>query len=914
MTAQRVGQESRHNILMPLKRKEFSLRNLPVQLSLIAIGIPTLVLVLFGVFRIHTQTNILENELKITLKNEIVQLSASLSTALFNFDDETCKVISEAALKKSEILKITVWDLEQEYLSFQDDFFTMVGNKSEIRTIEYPILFKNEKIGKVQIVATTIFLDASIARLKKSSVIQVIVLDLILGLVLIVVLNIRFVRPLQDLQQSSEKIATGQLDYPINVHRNDELGALADNLVMMRDAVKEKMDSLQSEVDQHQKTSIALEKSESFLRLIIDLIPHMIFVKNMDGRYLVVNQAVAYDLDTSVEALTGRLHSEVSLDPESAKKMLKDDQMVIETGKTLSLLTETHLASTKESKWYSTKKIPFTAPDGDKGVVGITIDITELKQAEEELKKTKNYIDNIINSMPSALFSLDRELNIVLWNYKAEKIFGITSGSAINNYLGDVLKRMKPFLENINNTIKTGEPHYFPKQITQTKEGIVYEDITVYPLIGESIEGAVIRVDDVTEHVRMEEMVVQSEKMLSIGGLAAGMAHEINNPLAGMMQNAQVAMRRIQGEIPASIQAAEEVGISMDQIREFMEKRGMIRQLGLIHEAGIRASKIVQNMLSFSRKDFSGKTQQDIADLLEQTLELAKSDYDLKRKYDFKKIKIVREFDENAPLVMCEVSKMQQVFFNILKNSAEAMQELETLTDPTFYLRVKSRGSFVRIEIEDNGPGMIEDIRKRIFEPFFTTKPVGKGTGLGLSIVKKLVIQMGGTVQLQRNEANGTTVTFTLIADKCESAAAVPATTNSPAPILTSPGRRLSVLVVEDELINRQILQAILTKFGHQTTVAEDGRIALELLKSNYFDIILMDVQMPELDGIETTKIIRTSPSYQHTRNVPIIALTAYAMADDKDKCLQAGMNNYLAKPVDIKILERSLKNLTTVN
>ncbi len=734
MTVDNVTQAPKHKILMPQKRKKYSIKSLPVQLSLIAIGIPTFVLALFGVFQIHTQASILENELNVTLKNEAAQLSASLSTALFNFDDETCTAISEAALKKSEILTITVWDLEQEYLSFQDDSFSMVKNDSEIRTIEYPIFFKNEKIGKVRIVATTFFLDASIARFKISSILQVIVLDLTLGLVLVLVLNIRFVRPLQELQHSSEKIATDQLDYPINVHRNDELGALADNLVMMRDAVKEKMNSLQSEVDQHQKTSIALEKSESFLRLIIDLIPHMIFVKNIDGRYLVVNKAVAEDFDTSVEKLTGRLHSDVVLESELAKKMLKDDQTVIENGQTLSFLTETRLASTKESKWYSTKKIPFTALDGDRGVVGITIDITELKQAEQELKQTKNYIDNIINSMPSALFSLDRQQNVVLWNHKAEKLFGITAELAINRYLGDVLKRMKPFLDNIGETIKTGEPHYFPKKPIQTREGVAYEDITVYPLIGESIEGAVIRVDDVTEHVRMEEMVVQSEKMLSIGGLAAGMAHEINNPLAGMMQNAQVVMRRIQGEIPASIETAKEVGISMDQIRQFMEKRGMIRQLGLIHEAGIRASKIVQNMLSFSRKEFSGKIQQDIADLLEQTLELAKSDYDLKRQYDFKKIKIIREFDKKAPLVMCEVSKIQQVFFNILKNSAEAMQELEMLTDPTFYLRVRPTGRFVRIEIEDNGPGMIEETRKRIFEPFFTTKSVGKGTGLGLSV------------------------------------------------------------------------------------------------------------------------------------------------------------------------------------
>ena len=141
-----------------------------------------------------------------------------------------------------------------------------------------------------------------------------------------------------------------------------------------------------------------------------------------------------------------------------------------------------------------------------------------------------------------------------------------------------------------------------------------------------------------------------------------------------------------------------------------------------------------------------------------------------------------------------------------------------------------------------------------------------------------------------------------------------PSRSNIPTPILTSPNRRLSTLVVEDEQINQQILQAILTKLGHRSTIAGDGHLALELLKTHQFDIVLMDVQMPELDGIETTKIIRSSEKYRHVQNIPIIALTAYAMAGDRDKCLAAGMDSYLAKPVDIKALEKSLKTLTTDN
>jgi len=133
-----------------------------------------------------------------------------------------------------------------------------------------------------------------------------------------------------------------------------------------------------------------------------------------------------------------------------------------------------------------------------------------------------------------------------------------------------------------------------------------------------------------------------------------------------------------------------------------------------------------------------------------------------------------------------------------------------------------------------------------------------------------------------------------------------------PLPFLTGPQRRLSTLIVEDEPINQQILKAILTKLGHKTIVVSDGYSAIDLLASTNFDVILMDVQMPKLNGLETTRIIRSSKESAQTKTVPIIALTAYAMAGDKEKCMAAGMDYYLSKPVDVKALAKILKNLNS--
>ncbi|MCG8632929.1 MAG: ATP-binding protein [Desulfobacterales bacterium] len=595
---------------MQSKKTGLSLKNLSLQFSLIVIIISTLVLMGFGLYQVKTQTVALEASLDKKLNNEAAQLSASLSTALFNFDDETCQVISIAALNKPEIIKITIRDLNEIYQTFSSDDFSDYDLSGETKIVQIPISFKKEHIGNLEVIATTRMLEKRLDELKKNILWQILILDMVLAFGMSLVLLLRFVRPLKELEKGSERIAAGNLDYPIDVRRKDELGALAANLLTMRDAVREKVSSLESEIEQHQKTSVTL-------------------------------------------------------------------------------------------------------------------------------KETKGYIDNILNSMPSMLISLDSNLMITQWNNRAEELTGITADQAVGKPLFDTVGDLSPLKENILTTIRQKEIYLQSRQPRRVEEGMVYEDIAVYPLISRYVEGAVIRVDDVTEHVKMEQMVVQSEKMMSVGGLAAGMAHEINNPLAGMMQNAQVVLRRINEDMPASTKKAEEAGTTIEAIREFMEKRGITRQLESIHHAGVRASQIVQNMLSFSRKDYTGKSLHRISEILDLTLELAKSDYDLKKQYDFKTIEIDRAYEVDLPQVSCEASKIQQVFFNILKNCAEAMQDVGTREEtwqPKLILRAFRRHQDVIVEIEDNGPGMEEEVRKRVFEPFFTTKPVGKGTGLGLSV------------------------------------------------------------------------------------------------------------------------------------------------------------------------------------
>ncbi|WP_368854171.1 ATP-binding protein [Desulfovibrio sp. JC022] len=245
-------------------------------------------------------------------------------------------------------------------------------------------------------------------------------------------------------------------------------------------------------------------------------------------------------------------------------------------------------------------------------------------------------------------------------------------------------------------------------------------------------EGSVV---DMTERKRNERRMIQSEKMMSVGGLAAGMAHEINNPLAAIVGSVQSLQRRLGQETKQNLKVAQECGVPFSAVTKYLEQRGCQKFLDGIYEAGIRAATIVRGMLSFSRKSGSDFASHNLNAVVDSVLTLVMKDYDYKKNYDFKKIKILKEFNADELFVECDETEIQQVILNLLRNGAEAMGEkLYSEESPGFVLRTYRNETMVVLEIEDNGPGMDDEVRKRIMEPFYTTKSVGKGTGLGLSI------------------------------------------------------------------------------------------------------------------------------------------------------------------------------------
>ena len=359
-------------------------------------------------------------------------------------------------------------------------------------------------------------------------------------------------------------------------------------------------------------------------------------------------------------------------------------------------------------------------------------EVSVRRSIEVQLKNTQSLLDGILNAMPSALFALDSRNRIVQCNEQAGEWLEREHAQLI----GLPLMPLIPELEGLNllPDSPAQAPELTKKERLQVQSFVkpMSIDVLAYPLPPGQQARLVIRIDDVSARQRMEEIMVQTEKMMTVGGLAAGMAHEINNPLGAILQNLQNSRRRLDPELPANQRAAEPLGLDLEVMQEYLLQRGIFQFYDHIQNAGERAAGIVANMLQFSRNDHLQKRDIPVSELIDTTLNIARNDLSMRH--------IDLELDEQlgqSP-VHCVPSEIEQVLLNLLRNAQQAMEDYQPDNEPHWRPRVSirtaRRHNMLCLTIEDNGPGIPDDIAPHIFEPFYTTKEVGEGTGLGLSV------------------------------------------------------------------------------------------------------------------------------------------------------------------------------------
>lgn len=611
------------------------------------------------------------------------------------------------------------------------------------RSDSHPVIHKGKNYGTLEVYISDEAINRKLRAIMIEELSIAVIAIFIITVVLYTGLSKYLFTPLSSVYEAARALGEGDFSARINIDSKNEVGAIATSFNKMADRIQDKIGQL----------AVAEKKYRSLFESIQDVF----YREDSNGIVQLVSPSFEKVLGYPPDEVVGKRFAdffilngihEAFVSEIFKYGFVKDYDLLLKHRDGRIVTVSINAGYYDEDAVHS-------------GIEGTFRDISERIQVFEEIFRLKSSFSKIIETLPSAIILVDKDLRIELMNRTAEEFCGFLLSQTKGVSVFEVLPAFLDELSMITEVMEKKEP-YAKERLTLTKifESRYY-DLQIYPLKSNE-DSAVVRFEDVTEKVRMQEALIQSEKMLMVGGLAAGTAHEINNPLATILQNAQNIERRISFDLPANLTAAVEAGTELKVIRNYLERRGITGFITNIREGGARASRIIANMLQFSRRSDSIRELSDLNAILDQSLELAASDYDLRKKYDFRQIAIVKDFADNIPMIPITVSEIEQVVLNIVKNSAYAISE-SGVADPVITIRTFCRGGYAVVEIEDNGTGMPDYVRKRIFEPFFTTKEVGTGTGLGMSISYIIITSNhNGLMEVWSEPGAGTKITISL--------------------------------------------------------------------------------------------------------------------------------------------------------
>jgi PAS domain S-box-containing protein len=362
------------------------------------------------------------------------------------------------------------------------------------------------------------------------------------------------------------------------------------------------------------------------------------------------------------------------------------------------------------------------------------------KEAENSLQKSKEEWEKTFNAITDIVTLQNTDMAIVKINKAGCDSLSLPCENILGHHCYELFHGSdEPCPEcPLLVTHKTFEP--YTKEMTHEKMGKTFL-VSAAPVLDD--QGNLTHIahvaKDITEKKKIEERLFLNEKLSTIAGLAAGVAHEINTPLSGILQSQQIIEMRLDPDKPLNQERAAECGVDLIKVDTYFKNNEITTFMKGMRDSAITAGNIIKNLLEFSRPHKDEIKNAILSNLLDTTLELARSDYDLKRRYDILNVAIVKEYDPELTEVPCVAMEVEQVLLNLIKNAVHAMTDNKT-ENPCITVRTVKTEEMARIEVEDNGPGIDEETQFHIFDPFFTTKEVGRGTGLGLSVSHALVV------------------------------------------------------------------------------------------------------------------------------------------------------------------------------
>jgi PAS domain S-box-containing protein len=654
---------------------------------------------------------------------------------------------------------------------------------------------------------------------------------------------------------------------------------------------------LESDIARRTAAEAALKASEYRLQAILDHNPNSIFVKDLAGRYVLVNRQHARLWSRPAEDFIGRTDEEL-FSPDTAARFREVDTRVLATETVIRYEVTLTLPGALAPTTSIVQKFSLRDADGRiYGLCGISTDITDRKEAEAELQESRRQLSTLITQLPGAAFRcrFDEQLSalfvsdgmLALTGYPAEDYVSGRQHIAqltvpedrigVRTAVGAAIRDRRPFEVEYRIRHQTGQE----KWVLVRGRPIYDEGRTLRFVEGLAIDVTALKHAE-QEKLSIERKLLAAQKLESLGVLAGGIAHDFNNILTSVLANASLARHDAASGKPVE------------------------RSLEQIENAARRAADLCQQMLAYAGKGKIVSDRIDLSELVRGTTALLEVTLKKNARLDLR-------LAPGLPPVLADPTQLRQIVMNLVINAGDAITgPAGQITVTTFARQADAAllhsalgspdlppGTYAGLEVRDNGSGMAAETIARIFEPFFTTKFSGRG--LGLSAVLGIVQSHRGALFVESQPGQGST--FRLL---------LPATTgpavSSASPFPPAAARSIlhgTALIVDDEESVRSVAATVLELHGAAVLCAASGEEALELLRTHgaKVSVVLLDMTMPGIGGEETIRRMRMRNDRQ-----PVILMSGYSETETMQRCAGLGVVRFIQKPFEIEALLAAAK------
>lgn len=663
---------------------------------------------------------------------------------------------------------------------------------------------------------------------------------------------------------------SSQIDYPliiknrfrgvICIHQTGRVRRWSDDELALVQSVAERLAVGMGQAELFEMVARAKSEWET----TFDAMSDGIFIFDRDGLLKRVNRAGAAMEDSDPRGLLGRKCCEILRTTSEAATCVVEQALA--QGRSLNI----EVTPDRLNRPILVSIEPVLEKNGEVTAAVCTArDLSELRNVQAVAREHQSLLTNILESARESIYAVDMDGRFKWCNSATLNALGLKREQFIGRHLLDlVYETDREAIGAKLSSALQGEAQTYEMRYLSADGRLRYARVDNSPLVVEGRTTGVLGIArDITEQKEERERAARADKLRALGQLASGVAHDFNNSLAAILGRAQLLRRQVKDD-------------------------ALVRNLDIIQTAAEDAAATVRRIQTFARKSPAKEFEVlDVASLLNDAVEITRTRWYNEarlRGLDYK----VTLNAEAGQYTFGSASELREVFVNLIVNAVDAMPNGGKIE-----IRSALNGDRLRLQFEDNGTGMPEDVRQKIFDPFFSTKGA-HGTGLGLSVSYSIIERHEGLISVTSEVGGGTTFTIDLPAHEVKIEVAAESDANAETP-------SLSILVIDDEVAVRETLAEMLEVMGHKVVLADSGQAALQTLARTDCDLVFTDLAMPEMDGWETSRAIR-----KRWAGMKVVLVTGYGTGTTPPNGEENLVNGIIGKPFDFSQISETITNL----